>query len=63
MQNTVRGEVYVLEVSGLFLSLRHEPTTKFLDGKLELQTNGYIVTKLGEGGDESGNMENEDERE
>ena len=32
LRNTVSGEVSVLEVSRLFFSIGHEPTTKFLDG-------------------------------
>uniref|UniRef100_A0A7N2L378 Uncharacterized protein n=1 Tax=Quercus lobata TaxID=97700 RepID=A0A7N2L378_QUELO len=30
-----------------FLGSGHEPTTKFLDGQLELDSSGYVVTKLG----------------
>ena len=62
MLNIVRGEVSMLELSRLFFTIGHEPTTKFLDWQLELDTDGYIVTKLGEGNDQSGNMENEGER-
>ncbi|CAN6992683.1 unnamed protein product [Brassica oleracea var. botrytis] len=32
---------------GLFFAIGHEPATKFLDGQLELDEDGYVVTKLG----------------
>ena len=41
------GEVSDLKVLGLFFAIGHEPTTKFLDGQLELDFGGYVVTKLG----------------
>jgi len=47
LRNTVTGEVSVLEVSGLFFAIGHEPATKFLEGQLELDSDGYIVTKPG----------------
>lgn len=34
-----------LEASGLFYAIGHEPATKFLNGQLELDGAGYIVTK------------------
>eukprot|EP00253_Pinus_taeda_P001006 PITA_01006 len=47
LRNTVTGEESVLEVSGLFFAIGHEPATKFLEGQLELDSDGYIVTKPG----------------
>jgi len=47
LRNTVTDEVSVLEVSGLFFAIGHEPATKFLEGQLELDSAGYIVTKPG----------------
>ena len=41
------GEVSDLKVLGLFFAIGHQPTTKFLDGQLELDSGGYVVTKLG----------------
>ena len=32
---------------GLFFAIGHEPATKFLDGQLELDEDGYVVTKPG----------------
>ena len=43
----VTGEVSELKVSGLFLAIGHEPATKFLGGQLELDSDGYVVTKPG----------------
>ncbi|XP_051139686.1 thioredoxin reductase NTRB-like [Andrographis paniculata] len=41
------GSVLDLKVSGLFFAIGHEPATKFLDGQLELDSDGYVVTKPG----------------
>ncbi|KAF8011227.1 hypothetical protein BT93_J1744 [Corymbia citriodora subsp. variegata] len=47
VKNVVTGEVSDLKVSGLFFAIGHEPATKFLDGQLELDSDGYVVTKPG----------------
>ena len=47
VKNVVNGEVSDLKVSGLFFAIGHEPATKFLGGQLELDADGYIVTKPG----------------
>ncbi|XVF84703.1 hypothetical protein PTKIN_Ptkin17bG0059300 [Pterospermum kingtungense] len=47
LKNLVTGEVSDLQVSGLFFAIGHEPATKFLEGQLELDSDGYIVTKPG----------------
>ncbi|PIA26241.1 hypothetical protein AQUCO_09500010v1 [Aquilegia coerulea] len=47
VKNIVSGEVTDLKVSGLFFAIGHEPATKFLDGQLELDSDGYVVTKPG----------------
>ena len=47
VKNVVTGAVSDLKVSGLFFAIGHEPATKFLDGQLELDSDGYIVTKPG----------------
>ncbi|KAG6528980.1 thioredoxin reductase NTRB-like [Zingiber officinale] len=47
VRNVVSGEVSDLKVSGLFFAIGHEPATKFLEGQLELGSDGYIVTKPG----------------
>ncbi|XP_021908327.1 thioredoxin reductase 1-like [Carica papaya] len=47
VKNVVTGEVSDLKVSGLFFAIGHEPATKFLNGQLELDSDGYVVTKPG----------------
>ncbi|KAF9587349.1 hypothetical protein IFM89_001339 [Coptis chinensis] len=47
VNNMVTGEVTDLKVSGLFFAIGHEPATKFLDGQLELDSDGYVATKPG----------------
>ena len=47
MKIVLSGEVSDLKVSGLFFAIGHEPATKFLDGQLELDSGGYVVTKPG----------------
>ena len=37
-------EHYDLPIDGFFLGIGHQPNTKFLDGQLELDENGYIKT-------------------
>ncbi|KAG8383705.1 hypothetical protein BUALT_Bualt04G0041700 [Buddleja alternifolia] len=45
--NVETGKVLDLKVSGLFFAIGHEPATKFLDGQLELDSDGYVITKPG----------------
>ncbi|CAH2076656.1 unnamed protein product [Thlaspi arvense] len=47
VKNVVTGEVSDLKVSGLFFAIGHEPATKFLDGAVKLDSDGYVVTKPG----------------
>jgi thioredoxin reductase len=44
VQNVKSKEVTDVPVSGLFFAIGHEPATKFLDGQLDLDEAGYIVT-------------------
>lgn len=36
-----------IEIDGFFLAIGHHPNTNFLDGQIELDENGYIVTREG----------------
>ncbi|KAK4789866.1 hypothetical protein SAY86_017170 [Trapa natans] len=47
LQNVVSQETSDLKVSGLFLAIGQEPSTEFLGGQLELDPDGYILTKPG----------------
>jgi thioredoxin reductase (NADPH) len=41
------GEENELEVAGLFFAIGHVPNTAFLGGQLDLDADGYVVTKPG----------------
>ncbi|CAN8271280.1 unnamed protein product [Cochlearia groenlandica] len=47
VKNVVNGDVSDLKVSGLFFAIGHDPATKFLDGQVELDEDGYVLTKPG----------------
>ncbi len=44
LHDTVTGERSDLPVSGVFVAIGHDPTTKLFAGQLDLDENGYIVT-------------------
>lgn len=41
------GETQELSANGLFFAIGHKPASDFLQGQLETDADGYIVTKLG----------------
>jgi thioredoxin reductase (NADPH) len=41
------GTEHSLPTRGLFFAIGHEPATRFLDGQVELDEDGYIVTSPG----------------
>jgi thioredoxin reductase (NADPH) len=45
--DTKTGEKETLPADGLFLAIGHVPSTKFLDGFIQLNEEGYIVTRMG----------------
>jgi thioredoxin reductase (NADPH) len=47
LKNLVNGEERDLETAGLFLAIGHTPNTAFLNGQLETDENGYLVTRPG----------------
>ncbi|XP_052195678.1 thioredoxin reductase NTRB-like [Diospyros lotus] len=47
VKNVATGKVSDLKVSGLFFAIGHEPASSFLDGQLQLDSDGYVVTKPG----------------
>lgn len=47
LKNTKTGEQSDLPVSGLFFAIGHDPATKFLKGQLDVDSEGYIITKPG----------------
>jgi len=47
IKSTVTGETHKIDASGLFFAIGHDPATAFLDGQLELDEDGYVVTTPG----------------
>ncbi len=47
IKSTKTDDIRELEVNGLFFAIGHAPATAFLDGQLELDEDGYIITKPG----------------
>ncbi len=45
VKNLKTGEETTRETDGLFMGIGHSPNTKFLQGKIELDDHGFIVTK------------------
>ena len=45
LSNPKTGQQEMLPVAGLFYAIGHLPNSQFLQGQLELNENGYIVTK------------------
>ncbi|MEY4173822.1 MAG: thioredoxin reductase [Actinomycetota bacterium] len=47
IRNTVTGEVSTLPVTGLFVAIGHRPNTDLFKGVLDMEDNGYLVTRAG----------------
>ena len=47
LRNTQTNEISMLPVSGIFVAIGHEPTTKLFRGKLDMDENGYLITHHG----------------
>lgn len=47
VRNLKTGEISDIKIAGLFFAIGHEPATKFLDGQLELDEDGYVKTTPG----------------
>lgn len=45
IRNNRSGEEETLEAGGLFFAIGHEPNTGFLDGQLEMDDTGYLITE------------------
>lgn len=45
LKDTVNGRTKDLKVAGLFVAIGHKPNTELFQGVLQLDSNGYIVTK------------------
>lgn len=47
VRNLVSGEVTTLPVTGLFVAIGHRPNTDLFKGVLDMEDNGYLVTRSG----------------
>jgi thioredoxin reductase (NADPH) len=47
VSNVVTGETSTLPVTGLFVAIGHQPNTDLFKGVLDMDDNGYLVTKPG----------------
>ena len=47
LRNTRTGEVHEFRTDGLFIGIGHQPNTNIFKGQLDLDSNGYIVTRSG----------------
>jgi len=47
LKHVETGEESTLPCNGLFYAIGHDPNTKFLDGQLEVDAQGYIVVRPG----------------
>jgi len=45
LRNVQTNETSVLPVEGLFIAIGHEPNTKIFRGKLDMDPNGYLITR------------------
>jgi thioredoxin reductase (NADPH) len=47
IRNTKTGEEHTLEVGGLFVAIGHRPNTDLFQGILDMDENGYLITRSG----------------
>ena len=47
VKNVKSGEVSVFRTDGYFVGIGHQPNTKIFEGKIELNSNGYVIVKPG----------------
>jgi thioredoxin reductase (NADPH) len=47
VQDNETGEEQILESDGIFVAIGHNPNTKFLEGKLNMDEKGYILVEPG----------------
>lgn len=47
IKNNISGEIKDLNITGFFVAIGHQPNTKIFEGILELDLQGYIITKNG----------------
>ena len=47
IKNTLTGEIRQLDLDGIFIAIGHKPNTELFKGQLDLDNEGYILTKAG----------------
>ena len=47
VRNTITGETTTLPVTGLFVAIGHRPNTDLFKGVLDMEDNGYLITRPG----------------
>ena len=47
LKDTVTGQENNLAITGLFVAIGHEPRSELLNGQIDLDPNGYVLTKSG----------------
>jgi thioredoxin reductase (NADPH) len=47
VRDVVTGETSTLPVTGMFVAIGHQPNTDLFKGVLDMDDNGYLVTKPG----------------
>jgi len=45
LEDTRNGECRTLALDGLFIAIGHQPNTSVVDGQLETDANGYVITR------------------
>lgn len=45
LKDTLTNEVYQMDIDGVFIAIGHSPNTALVTGQLELDSEGYIITK------------------
>lgn len=45
MKNNITGSTEEIKITGLFIAIGHKPNTEIFKGKLEMDQEGYIITK------------------
>lgn len=45
LRNVATGETFIHECEGIFLAIGHKPNTDIICGQIDLDVNGYIITK------------------
>jgi len=45
LKSTKTGEVWERECDGVFMAIGHVPNTQLFEGQLDMQENGYLITR------------------